>query len=82
MMRERGGLTRNASPTTHDGAPGPDDEPMSKKTPMHSLELILLYSKSAPLIVQLLPPNDSSTVTDVEHAVRQYVSIYVMRSSM
>lgn len=44
-------------------------EPMSKKAPIHSLELIDVNAKSAELIVHVFPPNDIVTVTDVEQAV-------------
>lgn len=45
---------------------------VSKKAPIHSVELNAANSKSAELIVQLFPPNENETVTDVEQAVRYH----------
>lgn len=40
----------------------------SKNAPMHSVEVVCVKAKSAGLIDHVLPPNDSSMFTVVEHA--------------
>lgn len=53
----------------HEGAVVPAVDVISKKAPIHSVELIEVNAKSAGLIVQVFPPNENETVTDVEQAV-------------
>ena len=53
----------------HVGVELPAVDVISKNAPIHSVELIDVNSKSDGLIVHVFPPNESSTVTDVEQAV-------------
>lgn len=59
--------TRKASPIIQVGVPEPPVF-VSKNAPMHSVELYCVKEKSAGLIDQVDPPNDSSIFTVVEHA--------------
>ena len=53
----------------HVGVELPAVDVISKNTPIHSVELIDVNLKSDGLIVHVFPPNENSTVTEVEQAV-------------
>lgn len=63
-------LTRNVSPTIHEGVELLDDDESSKNAPRHVFRVSLVNSKSAGLIGQLrFPPNERTTVTSVSQAI-------------
>lgn len=58
--------TRNVSPMIQAGLA----DPSSKKAPIHLFPVVCVIAKSAGLMFQVFPPNESATVTSVSQARR------------